>query len=299
MFKPLLAPGEDPKSFPDFFKKLRYPLLGSPKLDGIRSVIKSGACLSRTGKILPSTQVQEEFSSFTHFDGEFIEGNVTDFDVYNRTQSHIMSFDKPGDISYHVFDYTSPEVIFKPFYERLETATALVSKLQLTKVRAVVHEHIDNYDELIAYENKQLALGYEGIMMRDPIGRYKPGRATFNEGIIYKLKRFTDDEGVIVDFVEQMTNNNEKERDELGYAKRSSSKDGLEPAGTLGMLQVLYNGQIIDVAPGKLNHAQRKHIWDNKEEYRNTLIKFRYFAHGIKDKPRFPRAIGFRNPMDL
>ena len=41
MFKPMLAPGEDPLSYPDYFDKLQYPLLGSPKFDGIRCIIKS------------------------------------------------------------------------------------------------------------------------------------------------------------------------------------------------------------------------------------------------------------------
>ena len=41
IFKPMLAPGEDPLSYPDYFDKLQYPLLGSPKFDGIRCIIKS------------------------------------------------------------------------------------------------------------------------------------------------------------------------------------------------------------------------------------------------------------------
>ena len=54
-------------------------------------------------------------------------------------------------------------------------------------------------------------------MMRNPIAPYKQGRGTFREGIIYKLKRFEDSEAVIIGFVEQMTNQNVLEKDELGY----------------------------------------------------------------------------------
>jgi DNA ligase-1 len=298
MFKPMLAPGEDPKSFPDYFKKLQYPLLASAKYDGIRCVVKGVRCLSRSGKILPSYQVQNDFSHFVDMDGELIEGVETDVDVYNRTQSHVMSEDKPGDIKFFVFDYTDPDWLMKPFYERLERAESIIEAYNVDHVKLVPHEYIENYDALIEFENKQLEAGFEGIMMRNPVGHYKQGRGTFREGLIYKLKRFEDAECYIIGFEEQMTNNNILEKDELGYAKRSYAKDGLVPSGTLGKFIVLWNEMELHVAPGSFTHAERKEIWDNQAKYLNRLLKFRYFNHGIKDKPRFPRAVGFRSEDD-
>jgi DNA ligase-1 len=294
-FKPLLAPGEDPMSFPDYFKKIQYPLLCSPKYDGIRNVVKHGRCLSRSGKMLPSFQVQEEFSHLADLDGELIEGNPTDFDVYNRTQSHVMSEDKPGDLKFFVFDNTAEHMLNKPFYERFES---ILIPANATNIEIVMHELVENYDELLAFENRCLEEGFEGIMMRSPVGHYKQGRGTFREGIIYKLKRFSDAEGVIVDIVEQMTNTNALESDELGYAKRSQAKEGLVPAGTTGRFIVDFNGMLLDIAPGNFNHDARKLIWKTKESQIGKLLKFRYFAHGVKDKPRFPRAIGFRDISD-
>ncbi len=299
MFKPMLAPGEDPKSFPDYFKKLQYPLLASAKYDGIRCVVKGARCISRSGKILPSLQVQEDFAHFVDMDGELIEGNATDVDVYNRTQSHVMSEDKPGNITFYVFDYTAPDWLDKPFYERLEKAETIIEAYNVDHVKLVPHEYIDNYDDLIQFENKCLEQGFEGIMMRNPVGHYKLGRGTFREGLIYKLKRFMDTEAVIVGFEEQMTNNNTLEKDELGYAKRSYAKDGLTPAGTLGRFIVNWDDMVLDVAPGSFTHAERQDIWNNQDKYLNKILKFRYFNHGIKDKPRFPRAVGFRDASDL
>ena len=295
-FKPMLAPGEDPKSYPDYFKRLQYPLLCSPKYDGIRCIVKHGRCLSRSGKILPSYQVQEEFSKFADLDGELIEGSPTDPDVYNRTQSHVMSEDKPGNLKFFVFDNTAPDMLMKPFYERYESIKVPASA---ENIDIVLHTLVDNYEELIEFENECLKEGFEGIMMRSPVGYYKQGRGTFREGLIYKLKRFEDSEGIIVGFEEQLTNQNVLEKDELGYAKRSYSKDGLVPAGTLGNFKVVWNEMELDIAPGSFNHEQRKQIWEKKDEFLGKLLKFRYFNHGIKDKPRFPRAIGFRNEMDL
>jgi DNA ligase-1 len=96
-----------------------------------------------------------------------------------------------------------------------------------------------------------------------------------------------------------MTNENILEKDELGYAKRSYKKDGMVAANTLGNFIVSYNNMVISVAPGKFNHDLRKTIWNSQNYYIGKILKFRFFAHGIKDKPRFPRAIGFRSKIDL
>lgn len=296
-FKPMLAPGEDPSSFPDYFKKIRYPLLGSPKYDGIRCIIKSGRALSRTGKMLPSLQVQEEFTSIEHLDGELVCGNPTAHDCYNKTQSHVMSEDKPGDITYYVFDYCHPAWLDKPFYQRLEKAEKLIKGKDNYKI--VDHFHVEDYYDLIQFEERCLEQEFEGIMLRDPIGIYKQGRGTFKEGLIYKLKRFFDDEAEIIGFKEQMENNNPLERDELGFAKRSTAKEGMIPANTLGGFIGIFNEMEIDIAPGAINHEERKHIWNHREHFRGKYLKFRYFKYGIKEKPRFPRAIGFRDTIDI
>jgi DNA ligase-1 len=303
MFKPMLAPGEDPLSFPDYFKKLQYPLLCSPKYDGVRAVIKGRKAMSRSFKILPSYQVQDEFSEFEHFDGEIIEGNSTDFNVYNRTQSHVMSANKPGNLTYFVFDYTHPEFLNKPFHERLEFLEWFIGTTFIGttgQARFVPHEYVETYEELIVYEKKCLAQGFEGIMMRDPMGFYKPGRGTFREGLIYKLKRFKDAEGLIVDILPMMVNNNELQTDELGYAKRSSSKAGLEEGDIAGKYVVFFEGMHLDIAPGAFTHGERYEMLQNKEKYVGKKhLKFRFFNHGVKDKPRFPRAIGLRETLDL
>ena len=210
-----------------------------------------------------------------------------------------MSEDKPGDLTYFVFDYTHPDFLLKPFYERLEQVETILNIHGNDKLKIVPHTYVDNYEELIAFETECLAQGFEGIMMRNPVGHYKLGCGTFREGLIYKLKRFEDSEGEIIDFVEQMDNHNIKEKDELGYSKRSQAKDGLVPADTLGRFIIKWNDMELDIAPGNFNHTERKEIWNQRDQYKGKILKFRYFNHGIKDKPRFPRAVGFRDPIDL
>lgn len=301
MFRPMLAPREDPMSYPKYFEELRYPLMASPKLDGIRCIVKEGRCKSRTYKDLPSQQVQDLFSGLEHFDGELIVGDSWDFDVYNRTQSAVMSQDKVVDnLFYYVFDWTSATALDDPFEERLRIINYKIDSCDNPFVYAIGHKWIENYQELIEFENEMLFEGYEGLMLRNPKGRYKNGRGTWREGLIMKLKRYEDSEGQVIGFEEGRINLNPQERSELGYAKRSTSMMGMANANTLGKFIVLHEGKIeIEVGPGNFNHYERKVIWDNQEQYLGRILKYRHFLHGVKDLPRFPRATGWRDQIDI
>jgi len=286
----MLAPHDDPIKRPTYFEELQLPLLGSPKLDGIRCAVKEDdivefgsdlevasieageyVCKSREFINLPSRQVQSLFTPFHNLDGEIIVGNETDHGVYNRTQSHVMSVDKPAtDISFRVFDYAGSDASGIEFDHRLEIARSIVDNVSLrthAKVSIIEHVWLDSVEDILEYEATQLLLGYEGIMLKSPFGTYKNGRGTWLEGLIYKLKRFRDDEAIIVGFYEQNINTNVDIRDNLGYAKRSSSKEGLVPANTMGGIYAEFLGQVLDIAPGVMKHDERKIVWDNQEKY--------------------------------
>ncbi len=300
MIVPLLSPIDDPMSNPKFFERLRFPLDVSPKLDGVRCLAVEGECWSRSSKLLPSSQVQREFSFLNWVDGELIAGAATDHGVFNRTQSHVMSKSKPGPLSYHVFDHIHPDWMDFTFTTRFDKLRRLMETPPPNHF-LVEHERVNTLDELLEYESKQLELGYEGVMLRNPLARYKMGRATTRENIIFKLKRFTDAEGEITDFVELMVNQNEAFLDEQGKTKRSSAKDGKVPGGTLGtfIVRPLDGGEEIRVGRGALSATDMQEVWDNRAFYKGKILKYRTFAHGAKDRPRFARAVGFRDLMDM
>lgn len=304
-FAPTLAEKIDPMDDPEVFSKLKFPLWVSPKYDGIRGVGIDGLLKSRTLKPLPSTQVQDLFGSLTHFDGEVIAGDPCDGDdVYNRTQSHVMSKSKPAErLTFYVFDWADVEMANLPFEERADYLKAQVEKLNRDDVVFVESELVRNLEEFLAAEERYLAMGFEGIMARKPGGRYKHGRSSFNEHILLKLKRFEDFEAVIVGFVEQMTNTNAAEKDELGHTKRSSAKDGLVPANTLGKFIVEFGTEdgndCAEIPCGVIKHDQRKEIWDNQATYLGKYIKVRHFPFGAKTGLRLPRCVGFRDPIDM
>ncbi|MGK3946251.1 hypothetical protein ABK046_48855, partial [Streptomyces caeruleatus] len=65
IFKPLLATDYDPD-------KQRYPCVASPKLDGVRGIVRDGIVYSRSNKPIPNRNVQEKFGRLENFDGELI-----------------------------------------------------------------------------------------------------------------------------------------------------------------------------------------------------------------------------------
>ena len=318
MFRPLLAPQFDPKRNRDYFQRLKYPYAVSPKFDGIRCVVKrpehievgadleiTGAtygeysCLSKTLKYLPSKQVQTIFSPFHELDGEILVGNETDHDVYNRTQSYVMSHDKWADnIKFRVFDCADEEIAGDSFENRLAYAKDQIDFYKVhngANVSIVDHPICSCYEELIEIESKILELGYEGVMLRKLSAPYKHNRATILDDIIFKLKRFTDEEVTVIGIKEGFVNMNSQGSSATGYANRSTAKDGLVPSGLLGAFIVEYYGVKLEVAAGAATHAQRREFFLTPELILGKTIVMRHFPHGKKDLPRFPRFVGFRD----
>jgi DNA ligase-1 len=316
-FKPMLSPLNSPADTPTFFQDIQFPVFASVKLDGIRAVTRTvpvteftgldegailsfeNVVLSRTLKRIPSEQVQSELSKYPFLDGELIIGNPNDDNVYNRTQSHVMSVNKPGELFYFVFDYTDEACADEYYYLRLERLEKIVKEINKPNIILLPQTVCENLDELLKFETNALQLGYEGVMFRNPGGRYKHNRATYLENIIYKLKRFFDDEAIILDIPEGTLNTNEQEYDERGYSKRSDKQAGKIASGLIKNFIADWRGTILEIAPGVLTHRERKYMFENKEKFIGKYVKFRAFSYGVKDLPRFPRCIGLRNEIDM
>jgi DNA ligase-1 len=102
-----------------------------------------------------------------------------------------------------------------------------------------------------------------------------------------------------VDIEEKTSNQNPEEKDAFGYVKRSASIEGLVPMGTAGTLIVKdKEGRVLRIGSG-LNDELRQDLWDNKSKYLGSLVKYKYFPQGVKELPRHPVFLGFRDPDDL
>lgn len=292
MFKPLLAKEVD-------LNKLRFPVLASPKLDGIRCVILNGRAVSRTLKPIPNNYVRNllEATKLPAFDGELIVGPPNDMNTMQRTSSGIMSHGGEPEFKFFVFDDISEPN--KPYSDRYKYISDMKMYLPDDYVEVLHHELIHNMTELEDYENICVEAGFEGIMIRRPDGPYKFGRSTVNEGILLKVKRFVDEEAIVIGFEEKMHNANEAKKDARGYTVRGFSQDMLVPADTLGALIVMSEKWgVFNIGTG-FDDKTRQWVWDNKEKCLNELCTFKYQTTGIKDKPRTPVFKCFRNRIDM
>jgi DNA ligase-1 len=70
------------------------------------------------------------------------------------------------------------------------------------------------------------------------------------------------------------------------------------PCGTTGTLIAQNEKGIIRIGSG-LDDKMREDIWSNKDSYIGKIVKYKYFSQGVKDLPRHPVFIGFRDPDDL
>lgn len=283
---------------------LRFPLLASPKLDGIRAIIRGGQVLGRSLKPLPNKLIQNLLGreELEGLDGELIVGNPTDPGVFNRTSRGVMAIETAPSFNFWVFDVQGVEHNFR---DRLVIAKARASAAKLGIIAEVPHVLIKGTQELDAYETDMLHQGYEGVMLRDPVGKYKHGRSTIGEGGLLKLKRFDDAEAVVIGAVELMQNTNEAKRSATGHLERSSHQAGMVGRGCLGSLQVRglngpFKDAVFNIGTG-FDEALRYELWllFTIGKLTNRTVKYKYFASGAKDAPRFPVFQGFRPADDL
>lgn len=284
VIKPLLATKAE-------FDKIRYPVLATPKLDGIRCLMVDGVAMSRSMKPIPNQYVQEQLKGLHGLDGELMVNGD-----FNQVQSGIMKKTGEPDFTFHVFDCFTADCSYFARIEDMEW----FGYDDHPRMRILKPIEITNEEQLLAYLDECLEAGYEGVMIRDPKGKYKFGRSTVREGILLKIKKFFDDEAELIEVIEAMTNMNELEADELGYAKRSSKKENLVPAGTAGSMVVKWNDKEFRVGfgPGFTDELKQE-IWDTREDLIGELVKFSYQELSKDGIPRFGKMLEIRHPDDL
>ena len=290
-FRPMLA-GKAPE-------EIQFPVYASAKLDGIRCIIINGVAMSRNLKPIPNKYVQKVIhdagSVLEGMDGELIVGLPYAKNAFSATTSGVMSEDGQPDFFFFIFD--NIKMPLDPFVHRY-------SKLEKVKMPAhcglLRHTLFKNSTDLAVFEREQLAVGFEGLCLRSVNGHYKYGRSSTKEGILLKLKRYADSEAVVTGFTELMHNDNEATEDALGHTSRTTHKDNMVGMDIMGALVVEDMKTKIKFQIGTgFSQEQRKLIWENRNNLKGKIVKYKHFEVGVKDAPRFPVFIGFRDPRDM
>lgn len=290
MFKPLLAEKVN-------FDLLSYPTFASPKYDGFRCLIAgNGDPVSRNLKPIANAYVFGKLKELglPKFDGELLTYTGNKVDDFNTVQSKLTTRSGMPDFKYMVFDhyampndeYADREITLREWFDSHQE--------RFGRIEHVQQKMIHNEEELLDFEAKCLADGWEGVMVRGIDSPYKFGRSTTKEGILLKLKRFFDDEAVVVSAHELLHNANEATTNALGYTERSSHKANMLSMGVLGKFTVRWKDVEFDIGTG-FDASMREKYWKN--DMVGKTLTFKYQSLGPNGKPRFPVFLGFRNDL--
>ncbi len=280
----------------DQLQELKWPVLVSPKLDGIRCLIHPTlGPVSRSFLPIPNAHIRAmlwRYYHTSHLDGELVTLNSDGtHKLFNDIQSGVMSQSGEPKFKYYVFDCFISEDTFQV---RHRIAMMKVQRDPRKLLRIVPHQVVRGFTELLDAYERFLEEGFEGICIRAMDGPYKSGRSTYRQGWLLKYKPVSSSEGLVIGFKELLRNKNPDERNIFGHAKRSSHKENMIPAGTLGAL--LLDTQWGEVSCGSgLNDAIREEIWNDQDEYMGRKVSFTFQTQGMQELPRFPIFKGFRN----
>lgn len=263
MAKPMLAT--------DFskIKKINYPVIIQPKLDGVRCLIfidiseekREIKFLSRNGK---------EYN-FPHLlDLKFPEGKyVLDGEIYSDTltfQEIVSAVKKVREdtykLSFRCYDIanSSPQEV------RIDKVQGIVESINSPFICFVKTLVIFSKEEVVEWHNKWVEEGFEGAMIRLFGSKYGFGQRSRD---LIKYKEFNEDEFEFIDFKKGL-------RDEDLVA---ICKFGEETVEAIIMGTIAY----------------KKELFDNKEALKGSLLTIKYFGKTDGGMLRFPIAKTFRN----
>ena len=275
--------------------KLRYPVLATLKIDGVRALRMNKTLLSRTLKPIPNKSIRERSMILPGgFDMELYNPELS----YNQIQSIVMSEEHPDSdkIQFWILDWVyAPNPRFN-YEERTNLIKGTPQELSEIGMRFSYPVRCDCAESLLSHLHWSETVEGEGICFRTPDSPYKQGRSTLKEQYLVKLARFSRTEVTIIGFKEQFENGNPDLRNDVGYMKRQTYGDMMVGKNTLGaFLCKDSNGNSVDVGTGVgLTDKLRKEIWSNRDCYYGKQITVKFKCHGMKDVLRHPIFIGFR-----
>lgn len=256
---------------------LRYPVIATPKLDGIRCAVENGKLRTFNKKPIPNKFINDTFAPFIDllegFDGELmVEGKD-----FNGVQSAVMA--KHGEPNFYFVVFDKHDCPFQ-YRQRIELLSDLSENndkygyIELKRVKVIGYELCTSSAELYEVWDNHVAAGYEGTIVADPFGYYKNGRSGLKEQLLVKLKHWHDDEAVILEVKEEIAVNG-------------------EPKGRAGVLWVKHRSGI-EFGVAGLTDELKASFWRHKVTLPGVTITFKYQDWPAGGAPRFPGFKGIR-----
>lgn len=305
-------------------EKAIFPYLATPKIDGIRFYTQHGDVWTRSNKCVPNLWIRKELPSFLP-DG--IDGELF-YKSYSQTVTEVMTEGSSPEVDIYIFDYVpTHQSLSTQYIDRMRSLKAWMdlmvlagwkrdpteslptfdAPLSLTttgtyRICPLYPTWVKNHEQLEAFYQKCLSSDLEGICLRSPQSPYRFGRCTLSENYLLKYKPVEDREARILGVEELMSNTNQPVLNETGRRSRSTTSSGLVPAGTFGAFHVRDTVTEIDFRVGGgpgLTGLLRNQLWSIRHDLPGRIIKYRSMPYGVKEKPRQPQFLGFRDPIDM
>lgn len=203
----------------DIWHKVKYPIAGEYKLDGVRCTmqrrpeekgdffldlfINPVMSLSREGMDYDfgTTKIREKLEPiFAKYPNLILDGELYKHDIPQNHISGAMRSKSGGEykyvwniMEYHVWDCIDLTLTYqerRTFLINLHTEFPNTFILNDCRI-------LSSKEEVDIYEEEAVSLGYEGIMLKNLEGMYKPDHRSYDS---IKVKRFFDDEFEIIGY---------------------------------------------------------------------------------------------------
>jgi DNA ligase-1 len=243
-------------------KKMVFPCMVQPKLDGVRAYYDNGVLYSRTGKAFAGLDhiIAELKEHNLRFDGELYSDKYTFQEIVGMVKKKQKGTENIHLVVYDIVDAT------KTFEERHAIVNGLFKGAK--SVETLLTETCPTASKLKEMHDKYVQDGYEGLILRNIKGKYAIN-ARSND--LQKYKEFLDDEFVV-----------------SGFTEGEGVEDGL----------VLWEcktkeGKKFTVRP-RGTHTERAKLFKDGKKFIGKFLTVRFQEYTDDGIPRFPVGVGIR-----
>ena len=241
-------------------KYISEPFYVQPKLDGVRLLVSKDGGISRTGKIIPGTEILGEGLE----EGQYVDGEA--FDPNLNFEELTSTFKTaPLKLKFYVFDFFDLKKCPMTFEERWD----VVKSLSNPHYEYVETFSVKKHTDMNGFHKMFMQQGYEGTMIRDKDSMYEVGQRS---NYLLKHKDFQTEEY------------------EITGAKTGHGRD----ADAVVWVCKTQDGQQFNVRPeGTI--IQREEDYKNHKKYIGKMLTVRFQNLTAIGVPRFPVGVVIRD----
>ena len=242
-------------------KYISEPFYVQPKLDGVRLLVSKDGGISRTGKIIPGTEVLGKGLE----PGQYVDGEAFDPNLNFEELTSTFKTD-PLKLKFHVFDFFDLKKLQMTFEQRWEYVKDSIYNPH--------YEYVDTFSvkkhkDMEGYHKMFIQQGYEGTMIRDRFSVYEVGQRS---NYLLKYKDFQTEEY------------------EITGAKTGHGRD----ADAVVWVCKTENDNQFTVRPeGTI--VQREEHYRNYKKYIGKMLTVRFQNLTALGVPRFPVGVAIRD----